>query len=96
MARIGASGGGGSSVQTILPVNDSEISVFVGSDGKYITSHGNAVVKTGGYVQAQGFIFNRQITTDVTVPDHYSIIASNIELNGGSITLAGDSTLVLV
>jgi hypothetical protein len=92
----GNNGGGGSgNVTGVPPTNVNDIAVWGDTTGTTIKDS-LAIVQTGGAVQSQGFVFDRQIINDITVPDHYTIINSDLELISGDIYLDGDSQLILL
>ena len=101
MSRIqtsnGASSGGGGSgnVTGIPPTGIRDIAIWADATGTTIEDS-IAIVQVGGSVQAQEFVFDRQIINDVIVPDHYSAISSDVELISGDIILNGDAQLILL
>jgi len=90
------SGGGGSgNVTGIPPTNIRDIAIWANTTGTLIEDS-LAQVQVGGTVQAQEFVFDRQIINDVIVPDHYTMIGSDMELISGDIILDGDAQLILL
>ena len=78
--------------------NDSDIQynnsgTIEGTDN--FTFDGNNVTVSAGVVNAQEFIYSRQITQDITVPNGCSMINSNMQLNS-TLTLLGDAELILL
>lgn len=74
---------------------DNAIARYDGTTGKLI-QNSLAIVQDGGAVQAQEFVFNRQILADVTVPDHYTVFSTDMEIVTGDIILQGDAELFLI
>lgn len=75
---------------------DKAIARYDGTTGKLIQDSPYSIVQDGGAVQAQAFVFNRQVLNDVTIPDHYSAVSSDVELVSGDIILLGDAQLILL
>lgn len=97
MARIGASGNGGS---TSVAGNDTDIQynnagVLAGSDN--FTFDGSNVDVPNGVISAVDFIFSRLISIGITIPDGMSMINSNPQFLGSvSLTLLGDAEFILL
>jgi hypothetical protein len=104
MPRVGASGIGGASnggsgsgnVTGVPPTTVDAIVRWNNTSGTSIKNSPGTLVQDSGAIEAQAFVFNRQILEDVTVPDHYSVVSSDVELVSGDIILDGDATLILV
>ena len=94
----GASSGGGGSgnVTGLPPTTDKAIARWSGTTASYIQDSPYSIVQDGGAIQAQGFVFNRQILNDVVVPNKYTMINTDIELVSGDIYLLGDAQLLLL
>ena len=64
------SGGGGSGNVTGIPPTDINAIVrWATTDGSVIENSPFTYVQDSGAIQAQGFVFDRQILNDITVPD---------------------------
>jgi hypothetical protein len=74
---------------------DNAIAVYNGTTGQVI-KNSLAIVQLGGAVQAQAFLADRQILNDITVPNHYTMMQTDVFLISGDIILDGDSTLLLL
>lgn len=92
---VNASGSGGGNVTGLPPTNIRDIAIWADTTGTTIEDS-LAQVQVGGAVQAQAFVFDRQILNDVIVPDHYSVINSDIEMLSGDLYLDGDAQLILL
>jgi hypothetical protein len=92
-----ASGGGGSG-NVVGPSSSTNqaIATWNGTTGTVLQDNPSALVQSSGAVQAQAIVYNRQILEDVTVPDGYTMVGNDIELDGGDITLFGSAELILV
>jgi hypothetical protein len=75
---------------------DKAIARWNGTSGKLLQDSPGTLVQDSGAIEAQSFVFDRQIINDVTVPDHYSSINSDVELISGDFILLGDSQLILL
>jgi hypothetical protein len=100
MPRIRANSGsttntGTGNVTGIPPTNIRDIAIWADTTGTTIEDS-LAQVQVGGAVQAQGFVWDRQIINDIVVPNHYSMINSDVELISGDIYLDGDAQLILL
>lgn len=92
---IGNTGSGSGNVTGLPPTNIRDIAIWADTTGTTIEDS-LAQVQLGGAVQSQGFVFDRQIINDIVVPDHYSMINSDVELITGDIYLIGDAQLILL
>jgi len=86
----------GGSVTSAGTSTDKAIARWDGTSGTVIQNSPYSIVQDGGAIQAQGFVFNRQILNDVTVPSHYTMINTDVELVSGDIYLLSDATLLLL
>lgn len=94
---VGTSGSGPSGNVTGLPPTDvGAIARWVDTGGDVIQNSPGTLVQDSGAIQAQAFVFQRQIISDVTLPDHYSMVNSDIELVSGDLIMLGDSQLILL
>lgn len=93
LVSTGSTGSG--NVTGLPPTTVTAIARWASTDGTQI-ENSLALVQDGGAIQAQGFVFNRQILNDVYVPNHHTIISTDVELVSGDITLSGDAQLLLV
>lgn len=92
---VGGTSSGSGNVTGIPPTTPTAIARWVDTGGTTI-ENSLALVQDGGVVQAQGFVFDRQIINDIVVPDHYSMVNSDVELISGDIYLEGDAQLILL
>jgi len=83
-------------VTGVPPTDINAIARWDDTTGTTIKNSPGTLVQDSGAINAQAFLFNRQIMNDVIVPDQYTIIASDIELLTGDIILEGDSELILI
>jgi hypothetical protein len=94
---VNSSGSGPSGNVTGLPPTDiNAIARWADTGGDIIKNSPGTLVQDSGAIQAQAFVFERQILNDVTIPDHYSMINSDIEMISGDLIMLGDSQLILV
>lgn len=84
------------SVIGIPPTNINAIARWDDTTATTIKNSPGTLVQDGGGIEAQMFVFNRQILNDVTIPDHYSAVSSDVELISGDIILLGDAQLILL
>ena len=75
---------------------DRAIASWNGTSGTVLQDNPNAIVQAGGAVQAEAIVVQKSITTLVTIPSDYTMIASNIEIDGGEIDIEADGELVIV
>lgn len=92
-----ASGGGGSG-DVIGPGSSTNMAIAAwnGTTGTVLENSPFSIVQPGGAIQAQGFVFNTQILNDITIPDQYAMVGSDVKLISGDIILFGDAQLILV
>jgi hypothetical protein len=74
---------------------DRAIAIYDGLTGKLI-QNSIPIIQSGGAIESQGFLFNRTIENDVTVPDNYAGIYSDILLTTGDIILDGTGEIILI
>ena len=86
----------GGSVTSTGSSTDKAIARWDGTSGTIIQNSPYSIVQDGGAIAAQGFVFNRQILNDVTVPGHYTMINTDVELVSGDLYLLGDAALLLL
>lgn len=91
----GTTSSGSGNVTGIPPTTITGIARWADTTGTTI-ENSLALVQDGGTVQAQGFIADRQILNDITVPDHYTMIQTEVFLISGDIILNGDAQLLLL
>lgn len=89
-------GGGGGDVFGPASSTDRAIVVWDGTTGKLIQDGPGTMVQSSGAVEVQAIIVNRSITGNVEIPSDFSMIASNIEIEGGSITIESDGELIIL
>lgn len=75
---------------------DKAIVRWNGTTGQIVQDGPGTYVQDSGAIEAQAFVFNRQILNDVLVPDKFSVISTDVELISGDILLEGDAELVLI
>lgn len=86
----------GSSVLGTPPTTVNTITRWADTTGTLIKNSPGTIVQDGGGIEAQAFVFERQILNDVTIADHYSMVNSDIELISGDLIMLGDSQLILL
>lgn len=89
-------GSGGGDVFGPASSTNMAIAAFNGTSGKIIENSPYSTIQPGGAIQAQAFVFNRQILNDVTVPNEYAMTGTDIELVSGDIILQGNAQLILL
>jgi hypothetical protein len=92
----GSGGGGSGDVVGPFTSTDKAIARYNGVTGTVVQDSPYSIVQDGGGIQAQAFVFNRQILHDVNVPNKYTIMSTDLELVTGDIILNGDSQLILI
>ena len=94
---VSASGSGPTGNVTGLPPTDiNAIARWADTSADSIKNSPGTFIEDSGAIQSQAFAFNRQILNDVTVPNHFSVISTDIELVSGDLILLGDSQLLLL
>jgi hypothetical protein len=88
-------GSGSGNVTGIAPTTVTAIAIWANTTATEI-ENSLALVQAGGAVQAQAFVADRQILNNVTVPDHYTMIQTEVFLISGDIILDGDAQLLLL
>ena len=103
MPRIGSSGTGGASggsgsgnVTGIPPTTVDAIARWNDTTGSSIKDSPGTLVQNSGAIESQAFVFNRHILNDVTVPDNFAMINTDVELISGDIILDGSAVLLLL
>ena len=74
---------------------DNAITRYDGTTGKLI-QNSLALLQDGGGIEAQALMTNRVINELVIVNSDYSMLASNIEIEDGSITIEADGEVVIL
>lgn len=101
MSRISASegsktsGGGSGNVTGEPPTTVNAIAIWGNALGTLL-ENSIPTVQAGGAILAQAFLGDRQIVEDVVVPNHYTMIQTEIYLISGDLTLEGDAQLLLL
>ena len=93
---VGSSGGGSGNVTGLPPTTPNAIARWVDTGATEIQNSPGTLVQDSGAIQAQAFVFDRQIINDVTVPNHYTVINTDVEMISGDIILEGDAQLLLL
>jgi hypothetical protein len=56
-----------------------------------------ALIQDGGAIQASGFLTNRSVTTLISIPSEFSMIAPELELElTGEIDIEADGELIII
>lgn len=84
-----------SGIQGPLVSTDNAITRWNGTSGN-IVQDSAAVVQDGGGVQAQAFIFKKNIEDLVVIPPNHSMIATDLVIDGGEIAIGEDAELVII
>lgn len=74
---------------------DNFIPRWVGTNQDKIDSSKSSI-QDGGGIQAQAFLFHRNIQDTVIIPSEYSMIATDVVIDGGEIVINQDSELVII
>lgn len=93
---IVSSSSGSGNVTGIPPTDINAIARWADTTGTTIENSPGTFVQDSGAVQAQAFVFDRQVINDINVPDHFTMISTDVELISGDIILDGDAQLVLL
>lgn len=102
MSRIGSSGGsstggGGSGNVTGLPPTDVQaIARWVDTGGTTIENSPNTFIQDSGAIQAAGFITDRVVTEQITIPTDYTMLAANLVITTGEIVIEADGELLII
>ena len=83
-------------VNGVPPTDINAITRWANTSGTLIKNSPHTLVQDSGAIEAQAFVFEREIQNDVTVPDGYVVISTDVELTTGDIILDGDATLLLL
>lgn len=86
----------GGGVTGIAPTTPGAIARWVDTMGTVIENSPGTIVQDSGAIEAQGFVFDREIINDIIVPNHYTMINTDVELISGDIILDGDAQLLLL
>jgi hypothetical protein len=92
---VGTSSSSGG-VTGIAPTTITGIAQWADTTGTTIKDSPYTLIQNGGAIQAQGFVFDRQILNDITVPNKFTIVNTDAELISGDIILLGDAQLLLL
>jgi hypothetical protein len=92
------SGGSGSgNVTGIPPTTIGAIAQWADTVGETIADSPGTFVQPGGSLQTNGFIGNRSVTTTISIPSEYYMVAAELELEvTGSIQLEPNAELIIV
>jgi hypothetical protein len=94
---VNATSSGTGNVTGIPPTTVGAIAQWADTTGTTIQNSPGTFVQAGGAIQANAFMTQRNITTDMFVPSGYSWIAPELELEPtGSIELEADGELVIL
>jgi hypothetical protein len=84
-------------VTGVPPTTIGAIAQWADTIGETIANSPGTFVQPGGSIQAGGFIGNRSITTTISIPAEYYMIAAELELEPtGSIQLEADGELIII
>jgi hypothetical protein len=83
-------------VTGVPPTDINAITRWADTGGTMIKNSPHTLVQDSGAIEAQAFIFEREIANDVTVPDGYTMISTDVSLTTGDLILDGDGTLLLL
>lgn len=93
---VGSSSSGSGNVTGVPPTDIRAIARWADTTGTTIENSPATLVQDGGGIEAQGFITNRQILNDITIPDKFVMTSTDVELVSGDLILEGDGTLLLL
>jgi hypothetical protein len=102
MSRIGSSsaqssGGGSGNVTGVPPTDVNAIARWNNTSGTSIKNSPGTFVQDGGAIQASGFITDRSVTTLISIPNEYSMIAPELEIElTGAIEIELDGELIII
>lgn len=74
---------------------DNAITRWDGTTGNLI-QNSKSILQDGGAIEAQAFLFHRNIQDLVTIPSEYSMIATDIVIDGGELIINDDAELVII
>jgi hypothetical protein len=74
---------------------DNAITRWDGTNGTLV-QNSKAIVQDGGGIEAQAFLFHRNIQDTVLIPSEYSMIATDIVIDSGEIIISADAELVII
>jgi hypothetical protein len=83
-------------VTGIPPTTIGAIAQWADTTGQTIANSPGTFVQASGAIESQGFVFNKQILANVTVPNNYNVFYRNIVLLAGDIILDGNAEIVLL
>ena len=61
-----------------------------------LIQNSKAIVQDGGGIEGQAFLFHRNIQDTVTINSEYSMIATDVIIDGGEIIISSDAELVII
>lgn len=85
-----------SGVTGVPPTDINAITRWADTGGTLIKNSPHTLVQDSGAIEAQAFIFDREIVNDVTVPNNFTMISTDVQLTTGDIILDGDGELLLL
>ena len=85
----------GSGIVSAGSSTDKAIARWDGTTGNIIQDS-KTLLQDGGGLQAQAFLFKKLIQDTVTIPSDYSMIATDLTIDGGELIINGDGELVII
>jgi hypothetical protein len=95
-AGTGSTPSSGGDVTGIPPTTIDAIARWNDTTGTTIKNSPGTLVQDSGAIEMQAALQDRQILNDVIVPNHYTMLQTDVFLISGDIILDGDSTLLLL
>lgn len=83
-------------VTGVPPTDINAIARWDDTTGTTIKNSPGTLVQDSGAINAQAFVYNREILNDVTIPDNYAMIVGDLDLVSGDIILEGDAELISI
>jgi hypothetical protein len=94
---VNPAGGGSGNVIGLPPTDINAIARWADTSADSIKNSPGTLIQDGGAIQAAGFIGNRSVTTLISIPSEYYMIAAELELElTGAIQLEADGELIIL
>jgi hypothetical protein len=77
------------------PTVNKSIPRWVG-DNQDVIDGSKVIIQDGGGIEAQAFLFHRYIEDSVEIRNEFSMIATDIIIDGGEIIINSDAELVII
>lgn len=91
------SASGSGTVTGVPPTDINAIARWDDTTGTTIKNSPGTFIQDGGAIEANGFITKKNVTTLISIPTGYSMIAPELEIEpSGSIEIDSDASLIII